>query len=201
MLNSDKERRYALYIHGLGSGAASGTRSSLSRHLGDYEWISPEVNENPEESIAKINEYVAVFQPALIAGTSMGGLYTAYADACSDTIKICCNPTMNIEHTLRKRGYGVHKYNCEREDGSTEYVLNEEVVRRFIEFKKSHSVVLGAKNLGVFSKDDEFVGQVETRKNAKMLEEAGFTIYWSDKFGHRLNDQITKKLPSLIKEL
>jgi hypothetical protein len=37
------QKPYALYIHGLGSSAASGTKSSLARSLDGYEWLSPEI--------------------------------------------------------------------------------------------------------------------------------------------------------------
>ena len=86
--------------------------------------VCPEVNEDPEESEAIIREHIAVFRPAIIAGTSMGGLYALYADA--------------------------------------------------------------------------LVGQVESRKNARLLEAAGFTVVWSDKFGHRLNENVAKKIPSWL---
>ena len=66
------QKPYALYIHGLGSSAASGTKSSLARSLDAYEWLSPEITHNPFESLDILNEWVAAFQPALIAGTSMG---------------------------------------------------------------------------------------------------------------------------------
>ena len=196
----DSGTRYAIYIHGLGSGAKSGTSSAFVHYFPEYEWICPEVNEDPEESIAKINEYISVFQPQIVAGTSMGGFYTAYADA-PGAVKIAVNATVGVEHVLRKVGYGKHTFFCEREDGRREYELNETVVRKFTAFKASHSFILGRTNLAVYSKDDELVGQVESRKNAKVLEAEGFTVIWSDKFGHRLNENVARKIPSWIKEL
>jgi len=192
--------KYAIYIHGLGSGANSGTKSSFTRYLPDYEWVCPEVSEHPEESLAIINEYVKVFSPEIIAGTSLGGLYTIYADAPQST-KVVCNATIGIEHTLRKIGYGKYTFFCQREDGREEYVIDESLVRSFTEFKKNHKISLGAYNLGIYSTRDELVGEVESRKNAKALEALGFTIQWSDKFGHRTNEQIAKKIPGWLEEL
>ena len=194
-----EQKEYAIYIHGAGSGAKSGTRSSFMKCFPEYEWICPEVNEDPEESVAKIDEYVRVFSPAIIAGTSMGGLYTLYTDA-PEAIKLVCNATLNIESVLRKLGYGSHPFFCEREDGRTEYIIDETMVRAFTAYKKAHEIIPGRKNLGIFSTNDELIGQVESRKNAKLLEQAGFTIIWSDKFGHRLNEQVAKKIPGWIKE-
>ena len=191
---------YAIYIHGLGSGAKSGTSSAFVHYFPEYEWICPEVNEDPDESMAVIQEYIRVFQPKLIAGTSIGGLYALYADA-PEAAKVAVNATINVEHTLRKVGYGKHPFYCEREDGRTTYELNEAIVRKFTDYKASHQILPGTRNLAVFSKNDELVGQVESRKNAKILEAAGFTIIWSDKFGHRLNENVAKKIPSWLKEL
>lgn len=191
---------YAIYVHGLGSGAGSGTRTAFRRYFPEYEWISPEMNEDPEESVAKLEEYISVFSPALITGTSLGGVYVAYANA-PDAIKVVCNASIGIERVLRKFGYGTHPFQCEREDGRSEFEINEEMVRSFTEYKKSHKISLGRVNIGVYSTDDEVVGQVESRKNAKALEEAGFRIFWSDKFGHRLNENIAKKIPGMIEGL
>ena len=41
------QKPYALYIHGLESSAASGTKSSLARSLEGYEWLAPEITHNP----------------------------------------------------------------------------------------------------------------------------------------------------------
>lgn len=53
------QKPYALYIHGLGSSAASGTKSSLARSLEGYEWLTPEITHNPFESLDILNEWVA----------------------------------------------------------------------------------------------------------------------------------------------
>lgn len=184
---------YALYIHGMGSGAKSGTKSSLGHYLSEYEWLSPEVSHHPEESIALLNEWATAFQPALIAGTSMGGFYNLFID-CPSAIKLVVNPTYNIENVMRKVGYGKHKYHCERENGETEYVIDEPLVRLFINYRAEHPILLGVRNIAVFSTDDELVGKENSKKNAAALEKAGFEIYWSDKFGHRLNEKVGKKI-------
>ncbi len=156
------------------------------------------MNEDPEESEAVIGEFVKVFDPRLIAGTSMGGFYALYADA-PNAGKVLVNPTVGIEHVLRKVGYGKHKFFCEREDGRTEYELNEAVIRKFTAYKASHGFISGRENLAVFSMRDELVGQVESRKNAALLQKAGFSVVWSDKFGHRLNENVAKKIPGWLR--
>lgn len=194
------ETEYAIYIHGAGSGAKSGTKSAFLKYMPEYEWICPEVNEDPRQSVELIDEYVRVFSPKLVAGTSMGGLYALYAEA-PDAIKVVCNTSVAIEKVLRKIGYGRHPFFCEREDGRTEYIVDEQLVRTFIQYRNTHPIIPGRINLAVFSTDDELVGQVESRKNAKLLEEAGFTVVWSDRFGHRLNENVAKKIPGWLDEL
>ena len=98
------QKPYALYIHGLGSSAASGTKSSLARSLDAYEWLSPEITHNPFESLDILNEWIAAFQPTLIAGTSMGGLLAMYVNS-PNAIKVVVNPCIEIERVLRKIGY------------------------------------------------------------------------------------------------
>lgn len=191
---------YALYIHGLGSGANSGTCSLFASYFSRYEWHCPEVNEDPEESEAIIRKYIESLHPKMIVGTSMGGLYTLYSDA-PDAVKVVVNPTVGIEQVLRKIGYGKHKFFCEREDGRTEYELNETVVRKFTTYKSTHQIRPGTKNLAVFSSNDDLAGKVESLKNARTLKEAGFTVIWSDKFGRRLKWTVARKIPQWLKML
>lgn len=192
-----KERPYALYIHGMGSGAKSGTKTSLGHYLEGYEWLSPELPTDPELAVAILDDYAQVFQPQLVAGTSMGGLYTLFVKA-PVAIKVAINPTYNVEVTLRKLGYGKHKYHCERENGETEYVIDEPLVRKYIHLRDSRHVEPSQRMIALFSSDDELVGREPSKQNAKALESIGYEIYWSDKFGHRLNQPAAKKLASII---
>lgn len=193
-----QQKPYAIYIHGMGSGAKSGTKSSLARYFDEYEWLSPEVSHDPYESIPLLNEWAQTFQPALIAGTSMGGFYNLFID-CPSAVKLVVNPTVNIEMVMRKVGYGKHKYLCEREDGATEYVIDEPLVRRYMQYRDEHQILCGVRNLAVFSTDDEMVGKENSKKNAAILEKVGFEIMWSDRFGHRLNENGAKKIVAALR--
>lgn len=53
---NSKPLPYALYIHGMGSGAKSGTRSSLGHYLDGYEWLSPELPVEPEAAMAILED-------------------------------------------------------------------------------------------------------------------------------------------------
>lgn len=184
---------YAIYVHGFGSGAASGTKSSLSRDLNQYEWLCPEITHDPFESLEILNTWAATFEPELIAGTSMGGMLALYVD-CPGAVRAAVNPSMSLEKSLRRKGYGRHPYLCERENGETEYVIDEALCRRFIEFREQKTIETGAGAIALFSTDDEVSGHESSKQSAALLEAAGVRIVWSDKFGHRLNDKATKIL-------
>ncbi len=186
---------YALYIHGMGSGAKSGTKSSLGHYLSQYEWLSPELPMDPVAAMTILKDYERVFQPDLICGTSAGGLYTLFLDA---PIKVAINPTYNIETTLRKMGYGKHKFHCEREDGTTEWTLDEPLVQKFKHLRDNLQPIRSPRMIAFFSSDDELVGREPAKKNAHAMEELGYEIVWSNKFGHRLNQPAAKQLASLL---
>ena len=167
------QKPYALYIHGLGSSAASGTKSSLARSLDGYEWLSPEITHNPFESLDILNEWIAAFQPALIAGTSMGGLLAMYVNS-PKAVKVAVNPCIEIERVLRKIGYGKHPYLQLRENGETEYTIDEPMIRQFISFRETLTPVPGTRNIALFSTDDELIGREFSKKNAAILESLGY---------------------------
>ena len=73
------------------------------------------------------------------------------------------------------------------------------MVQRFIAFKKEHSFIPGARNIALFSTDDELLGHEMSKRNAKAVEDAGFNIIWSSKFGHRCNDNAVKEIVKQLK--
>ena len=81
LIQEKQVKQIAIYVHGLGSGAASTTVRTVCKIFSEYEWIALEVNENPFESIEKINAVISEFNPSLLMGTSLGGYYVFYADA------------------------------------------------------------------------------------------------------------------------
>ena len=123
-----------------------------------------------------------------------------YADAPKAT-KIVLNPSLEMDKTLRRMGYGKHPYFQERSDGATEFIIDEPMVQRFAAFKKEHTIVPGIRNVGIFSTDDELLGHEMSKRNAKAVEEAGFDIIWSAKFGHRCNDNAVKEIVKQLRNL
>lgn len=186
LINDNNVKPIAIYVHGLGSGATSTTVRMVCKIFSEYEWIAIEVNENPFESVEKINATVSKFNPSLLMGTSLGGYYVFYADAPCAT-KVICNPAMNIAKLIRyKIGFGTYSYFVERQDGNTEYTLDEAVCRRFTEYESSHKVVNGTKNYALFAVHDELIGDADMLDNMAMVFESGYRLLLDSKGGHRL---------------
>lgn len=186
LINENNVKPIAIYVHGLGSGAASTTVRTVRKIFSEYEWIALEVNENPLESVAKINTAVSKFNPSLLMGTSLGGYYVFYADApCA--AKVICNPAMNIAELIcSKIGFGTYSYFVERQDGNTEYTLDEAVCRRFTEYESSHKAVSGTKNYALFAVHDELIGDADMLDSMTMVFESGYRLLLDSKGGHRL---------------
>lgn len=184
----------AIYVHGLGSGAASTTVSTVRKVFSEYEWIAIEVNENPFKSVAIINIAVSKFNPSLLMRTSLGGYYVFYADAPRAT-KVICNPAMNIAELIRyKIGFGTYSYLVERQDDKTEYTLDKEVCRCFTEYESSHKAVNGTKNYALFAAHDELIGDADMLDNMAMVFESGYRLLLDSKGGLRLRRAALKLL-------
>ena len=198
LINENNVKPIAIYVHGLGSGAASTTVRTVIKVFSEYEWIVLEVNENPFESVAKINATVGEFNPSLLMGTSLGGYYVFYADApCA--VKVICNPAMNIAELIRtKIGFGIYSYFVERQDGNAEYMLDETVCRRFTEYESSHNAVSGTKNYALFAVHDELIGDADMLENMALVFESGYRLLLDSRGGHRLRAASLKFLHEKI---
>ncbi len=193
-INKNDVKPIAIYVHGLGSGATSTTVRTVRKIFSEYEWIALEVNENPLESVAKINTAVSKFNPSLLMGTSLGGYYVFYADAPCAT-KVICNPAMNIEELIcSKIGFGTYSYFIKRQDGKTEYTLNEEVCRHFAEYTQAHKAITGIRNYALFAVHDELIGDADMLDNMAMVFESGYRLLLDSKGGHRLRAASPKLL-------
>ena len=192
--NKNDVKPVAIYVHGLGSGAASTTIRTVRKVFSEYKWIAIEVNENPFESVEKINATVSKFNPSLLMGTSLGGYYVFYADAPCAT-KVICNPAMNIAELIRSKiGFGTYSYFVERQDGKTEYTLDEEICRRFAEYTQTHKAIAGIKSYALFAVHDELIGDANMLDNMALVFEAGYKLLLDSKGGHRLRATSLKLL-------
>ena len=89
-------------------------------------------------------------KPAVLMGTSLGGLYIIHADLsevpwCK---RIVCNPACHIVNDIREKiGFGVKEYFVPRQDGIQQYVLDEDVCRAFESDSRLDQMAPGDKSL------------------------------------------------------
>ena len=198
----------AIYVHGLGSGAATSTLAQVQKYLPQFIWHAVEVNENMEESIRLINKAIKEFDTRAVLGTSLGGLYLMYAKVedwqRAPVHRIICNPACNIADIIRdKIGFGTKQYFVPRQDGKQEYVLDETVCRQFEEYIDKHTPTVNKyayrhPDVAVFSIKDELIGEHGVLENMADCYKAGFEIMLDDKCGHRLDKKVLKLIQSRI---
>ena len=189
----------AFYIHGLGSGANGTSGPRLAKKFPQYEWIYPEFSEDMQESIIKLNQLIDRNKPALIVGTSMGGLYTMFAKPF-DGIKIAYNPGLDIVNILRNDiGFGTYKYFSPRKDKKTHYTVDEKLVKKFEKYLSSHSIEKAGRCIAIFGTGDEVVS-VETRqKNVAQATGAGYEVYELPNAGHRMTAESVEFIQGLLR--
>lgn len=188
-----ESKKKAIYVHGLGSGAASTTIDIVRKVFSDYEWTPVEVNEDPVDSVNIINHTIGQLHPALLMGTSLGGLYLMYADmdSCEDNaIRFIFNPACDIARVIRETiGFGTKEYFVPRLDGIQEYILDKSVCARFENFIAGYQPTSGKRDYAMFSIKDELIGPAGVRNNQRVCYEAGYRILLDWEGGHRLRRQ------------
>lgn len=186
-----KTKKKAIYVHGLGSGAASSTIGIVRKVFPEYEWTAVEVNEDPAASVDVINQAIGRLHPAFLMGTSLGGLYLMYADmsSCKDgAIRFLFNPACDIARIIREKiGFGMKEYFVPRQDGVQQYELSEAVCARFEDYIAGNAVTRGrGKDYAMFSTNDELIGPDGVSRNQAVCYDAGYRILIDLEGGHRL---------------
>ena len=193
-----KNEKKAIYVHGLGSGAASSTIGIVRKVFPEYEWTAVEVNEDPAASVDVINQAIVQLHPAFLMGTSLGGLYLMYADmsSCEDgAIRFLFNPACDIARIIREKiGFGMKEYFVPRQDGVQQYELSEAVCARFEDYIAGHQVTQGrGKDYAMFSTEDELIGPEGVSRNQAICYDAGYRILIDLEGGHRLKKAALRK--------
>ncbi len=184
-----------LYIHGLGSGLNSNTLIHLKRFFKEYNVIGIEVNENPFESVTKIQNYINKNKIDIVIGCSLGGFYLAYIKNVK--YRFLINPGFKINEILKERiGYGTYDFFCDRDDKRTSYVINDSVIDNFNTFINDNNIVIGDNSFILFSTIDELIGSELQLQNIQIGYNNKFNLIFSNKFGHRINSQTCKIIKS-----
>ena len=187
--SKDNYSSFALYVHGLGSGANTDTLLSVKKHLPMFEWYAVEVNEDISQSVKIINHAIEELKPAFLLGTSLGGLYLMYAKV-GDACRVICNPACDIANDIRNKiGFGVKDYFVQRKDGVQQYLLDEGVCQRFEDYIKKHATTKGDNDYALFCIFDELIGPEGILSNMSVCFNSGYTILVERKEGHRLGSR------------
>ena len=173
-----------MYIHGFRSGANGSKREQLQQHFeGRYRVIAPEVDADPEKSLAKLNEIIAREKPEIIVGTSLGGWMTLMCDS-GDAQLVVVNPSPYPQQTLARWVGQELPYFCERLDGKQTYTLTQEVLDKYAAYDIVKNIKEKSSRLNTLcSSADELIGDIHIRTLQPLLPPERLTI--TDDFGHR----------------
>ena len=173
-----------IYIHGFRSGANGSKREELHRHFeGRYRVIAPELDADPEKSLAKLNEIIKCEKPEIIVGTSLGGWMTLMCDS-RDAQLVVVNPSTEPQHTLSRWIGQDLPYFCERLDGVQTYTLTQQVLDKYADYDVVKNIQEKSCRLhALCSSADELIGDIHIRTLYPLLSNNRLIIV--DDFGHR----------------
>jgi len=193
-----------LYLHGFGSSGASGTVDLLRREFwlkdpaNRVQVIAPDIPVDPTEALPMLRALVRREDPALIVGTSMGGMY---AQQLRGVPRICVNPSFGISKLYSLLHVGKYKWLNRRQDGALEFHVYKETIEHFAAMEAQQFDGLDDDDrmlcFGLFGTEDEITAPCraifETHYPGQLRLFEG---------GHRLNsDLVHSALIPLIREI
>lgn len=173
-----------MYIHGFRSGANGSKREQLQKHFkGRYRVIAPEVDADPEKSLAIINDIIARENPRIVIGTSLGGWMTLMCNS-HDASLVVVNPCLNPKETLSQWKGEDLEYFCPRLDGTQTYRLTDEILNKYDRYDVVQAILKNRESIyALCSTQDEILGTSHIEELQPLLINDRLTI--TDDFGHR----------------
>lgn len=129
-----EEKKTIMYVHGFASSGSSGTVMALRRHFMGWRVVAPDLPIDPFEAMELLRRMVDEERPAVVIGTSMGGMYTQQLRGVP---RIIVNPSFEMSRSLLFGKMGRNKYTSKRRDGATEFRVDKTLVERFKLMEKS----------------------------------------------------------------
>lgn len=189
-------RKKLLYLHGIGSSAASGTVKVLKEMLPEFDIVAPEIPVDPAEALPFLRGLCMNEIPDVIVGTSMGGMY---AQQLRGYKRICVNPAFEMSKKSRVLSVGVHEYFNLRKDGTTSFEITSDIIRHYADMEEHQFDGISDNERqqvwGLFADNDQQVN-CETL----FLEHYNQVVHFHSE--HRLDDESIKTvLVPLIRDV
>lgn len=189
-----------MYIHGFRSGANGSKRELLQKHFeGKFRVVAPEVDADPETSLAKINEIIAQEHPQIIVGTSLGGWMTIMCESNNAQL-VVVNPCLHPKETLSQWKDMDLEYFCPRLDGIQTLRLTDEILNKYNQYDVMRALKDKRESIyALCSTQDELLGTSHIDVLQPLLIDEHLTI--ADSFGHRCSGQGMNLLFKLLDEV
>ncbi len=153
----DSVNRKILWLHGFGGSPKSGIVNFLRKYYPQFDWVAPELNHHPGESIEKINEILSGSDDvAAIIATSLGAFYAICSEFRGPELVI--NPAVTPYETIAKH-LGVNRWFGPRSDGATQFTVTEADVEEF----KAFPLPVGDENCITPFGEEAFPGMLPER--------------------------------------
>lgn len=155
--NNNVKANSILYVHGLSSSGSSSTAGFLRQLLPEYDILSPDLPIDPQEACILLKELCELHHPALVIGTSMGGMF---AQQLRGYKKILVNPAFHVSEFMRTQ-LGVRPFLNPRKDGETQYEITAELCDRYQAMETNQFADISAYDIentyALFGKHDPLV--------------------------------------------
>lgn len=173
-----------LYVHGFGSSGQSGTVTRLRTVLPNAKVVAPDLPVHPHEALVLLHDICEQEQPALIIGTSMGGMYTEQLRGYD---RICVNAALEIAETMKAHGMtGTQQFQNPRLDGVQEFYVDKTLVKEYREVSEQRFEGMTDDDrqrvYGLFGDEDDVVDTF-----AMFSEHYPLATHFHGE--HRMNDQ------------
>lgn len=193
-----EERKTIMYVHGFASSGSSGTVMALRRHFMGWRVVAPDLPVDPFEAMELLRRMVDEERPAVVIGTSMGGMYVQQLRGVR---RIIVNPSFEMSRSLLFGKMGRNKYTSKRRDGVTEFRVDKALVERFKLMEKTQFD-------GITEEDKQLVtGLFGDKDPVVHFQPLMAGLYGEERClwfngEHRLNDTVVKSvLVPLINEM
>lgn len=189
-----------LYVHGFMSGTNGAKQRQLQKQFkGRYRVITPELDGDPDKSLATLNEVMEREKPQIIVGTSLGAWMAMMCDFFPAEL-VLVNPVTAPCEELAKWLDVPREYFCKRLDGVQTYTLTHEVLDKYAAYDLREAIAYrGASFHLLGSTKDELLGDRHICTLMPYFSPKSLTIV--DDFGHQCRDAGFKHLIEMIERV